>query len=156
MPYRDAMANQTPHDDYDARRRALRPLGTREFLDADRYRGFLALTSDGPNLTIPLQALYDITSVANTLHEDDDAEVVRWLWREPADPSTGRGPVLRAARLVVEELPMTVPVRRQLADGSWSTVEISPQEWAENEGRLTRGAGDVDQAVDDDQEVTRA
>jgi hypothetical protein len=40
---------------------------------------------------------------------------------------------------VVEEIPLLVPVRRQLEDGSWGTVQITPEEWARTEGRRTRG-----------------
>lgn len=115
-----------------------RPLGTRQFVDVDANRVCLVLTTPvGPTLTIPLQALYDIAAVANTLHDDNTAEVLRWTWRDPADAAGGIGVVRRAARLVVEEIPVMVPVRRKLEDGSWGTVEISAEEWARNEGRVT-------------------
>jgi len=116
-------------------------------IDADGQRGTLTATnSDGVNVTVPLQLLLDLAREAGErrptnefteiMHEMHTYDVLSWTWTEPANAE--RGPLRRAARLFVQEIPLTIPVRRQLEDGSWGTVEITPEEWARTEGSQTR------------------
>lgn len=147
------MANQTDAEDVDPYA-PYAPLGTRHTIDADVQRACLTYRNDmGLRTTTPLQLLLDLvrrapgarTGEGATLAEFDMYDVLSWTWTEPA--TEDRGPLPRAARLIIQEIPLTIPVRRQLPDGSWGTVDVSPEEWAHTEGRRTRGV-----SVDGDQE----
>lgn len=137
------MADQTPPEPH-----PWSPIGTTETIDADGQHGVLtAKNANGVTVTVPLQILLDLAREAaerrpaneytQLMHEMHTYDVLSWTWTEPA--TAERGPLRRSARLFVQEIPLTVPVRRQLEDGSWGLVEISPDEWARTEGRVTRG-----------------
>lgn len=141
--YRGAMADQTPDETH-----PWAPIGTCTMINADGQRGAItAMNAHGVNVTVPLQLLLDLAREAaarhpkneftEIMHEMHTYDVLSWTWTEPANDE--RGPLRRAARLFIQEVPLAVPVRRQLEDGSWGTVTVSPEEWARTEGRLTRG-----------------
>lgn len=126
-----------------------------QWLNTDGLTVELAVTTPaGDILRLPLQAAADHGRMSQLCAMYGDAqpapELLRWTWTE--QPTCGdeecvsndceactSPPVRRAARLLVETLPLTVPVRRQLPDGSFGTVEITPEEWAATEGRRVRG-----------------
>lgn len=116
-----------------------------QFLTAGPGVDLVVTTPAGDVLRLPLSLVLAHAIMATP---DRPPEVLRWTWddiplcddhdTEHDNCPTGP-PVRRAARLVVEEIPLLVPVRRQLEDGSWGTVQITPEEWARTEGRRTRG-----------------
>lgn len=138
------MADQTPPEEA----HPWSPIGTNDTIDADGQRGVIAVMNNrGVEVTVPLQMLLDLAREAaerrpaneytQLMHDMHTYDVLAWTWTEPANAE--RGPLRHAARLFVQEVPLSIPVRRQLEDGSWGTVEITPEEWARNEGRVTRG-----------------
>lgn len=121
-----------------------------QFLQTGPGVDLVVTTPAGDVLRLPLSLALAHATMASVdvLVPDAPAELLRWAWddlplcddhdTEHDNCPTGP-PVRRAARLIVEEIPLTVRVRRQLPDGSFGPVDVPVEEWAQNEGRITRG-----------------